>query len=89
MTVLSRCQRFDLRRVDSETLAKHFRHVADTEGVRITDDAIHLIARVADGSVRDGLSLLDRALVHAGTGDAGDVGRRPRCAPCSASPTGR
>ena len=73
VTVLSRCQRFDLRRVDSETLAKHFRHVADTEGVRITDDAIHLIARVADGSVRDGLSLLDRALVHAGTGDAGDV----------------
>ncbi len=73
VTVLSRCQRFDLRRVDSETLAKHFRHVADEEGARIADDALQLIARVADGSVRDGLSLLDRALAHGGAGDSGDV----------------
>ena len=69
VTVLSRCQRFDLRRVDGETLAKHFRYVADEEGAPIAEDAIHLIARAADGSVRDGLSLLDRALAHAGTGD--------------------
>ena len=75
VTVLSRCQRFDLRRVDSETLAEHFRHVADTEGARIADDAIHLISRAADGSVRDGLSLLDRALAHGGTGDDVDAGQ--------------
>ncbi len=73
VTVLSRCQRFDLGRVDGETLRKHYRHVADTEGARIADDAIHLIARAADGSVRDGLSLLDRALAQGGTGDSGDV----------------
>ena len=73
VTVLSRCQRFDLRRVDGETLSKHFRYVADQEGARIADDAIHLIARAADGSVRDGLSLLDRALAQVGPGVSGDV----------------
>ena len=69
VTVLSRCQRFDLRRVDSETLSQHFRYVAGEEGARIAEDAIHLIARAADGSVRDGLSLLDRALAHGGMED--------------------
>ena len=73
VTVLSRCQRFDLRRVNSETLAKHFRTVADEEGAGIAEDAIHLIARAADGSVRDGLSLLDRALAHSGAGESGDM----------------
>jgi DNA polymerase-3 subunit gamma/tau len=65
VTVLSRCQRFDLRRVVLERLAAHFKWVADEEGVAVDDDALYLIARAADGSVRDGLSLLDQALVPA------------------------
>lgn len=63
VTVLSRCQRFDLRRVELERLAEHFKWVAGEENVAMDDDALHLIARAADGSVRDGLSLLDQALV--------------------------
>ena len=63
VTVLSRCQRFDLRRVELEKLANHFKRVASEEGVEVDDDALHLIARASDGSVRDGLSLLDQALV--------------------------
>ncbi|MBT3360506.1 MAG: DNA polymerase III subunit gamma/tau [Rhodospirillales bacterium] len=70
VTVLSRCQRFDLRRVDAEELAEHFGNIAKKEGATISDDALHLIARAADGSVRDGLSLLDQAIAHC----AGDVG---------------
>jgi len=66
VTVLSRCQRFDLRRVDSETLAAHFAAVAEKEGAKISGGAIALIARAADGSVRDGLSLLDQAIAHTG-----------------------
>ncbi len=62
VTVLSRCQRFDLRRVEMERLAEHFKWVAGQEGVLVDDHALHLIARAADGSVRDGLSLLDQAL---------------------------
>ncbi len=62
VTVLSRCQRFDLRRVDLETLAAHFAMVAKKEGASVTEPALHLIARAADGSVRDGLSLLDQAI---------------------------
>jgi DNA polymerase-3 subunit gamma/tau len=62
VTVLSRCQRFDLRRVPIEMLAAHFRGVADKEGVEIEDDAVAMIARAADGSVRDGLSILDQAI---------------------------
>jgi DNA polymerase-3 subunit gamma/tau len=61
VTVLSRCQRFDLRRVDVATLARHFRSIAGKEGWRAEDDALTLIARAAEGSVRDGLSLLDQA----------------------------
>ena len=63
VTVLSRCQRFDLRRVELEKLAGHFKRVAEAEGGSVEDDALNLIARAADGSVRDGLSLLDQALV--------------------------
>ena len=63
VTVLSRCQRFDLRRVEIERLVEHFRWIAGEEGVVAEDEALHLIARAADGSVRDGLSLLDQALV--------------------------
>ncbi len=67
VTVLSRCQRFDLRRVDADLLAKHFGAIADRENARVEAGALALIGRAADGSVRDGLSLLDQAI-----GDAGD-----------------
>ncbi|MDA1323862.1 MAG: DNA polymerase III subunit gamma/tau, partial [Proteobacteria bacterium] len=72
VTVLSRCQRFDLRRVDTETLVSHFTSVAEQEGATVTEGAFGLIARAADGSVRDGLSLLDQAIAHAG-GDVTDT----------------
>jgi DNA polymerase-3 subunit gamma/tau len=72
VTVLSRCQRFDLRRVDTEMLVGHFRSVAKQEGASVADGAYGLIARAADGSVRDGLSLLDQAIAHAG-GDVTDA----------------
>jgi DNA polymerase-3 subunit gamma/tau len=65
VTVLSRCQRFDLRRVDAEILQAHFAAIAKTEKVTIDPPALGLIARAADGSVRDGLSLLDQAIAHA------------------------
>ena len=64
VTVLSRCQRFDLKRVDSEALSDYFKKIADYENVRITDEALGLISRAADGSVRDGLSILDQAIAH-------------------------
>ncbi|MCE7886663.1 MAG: DNA polymerase III subunit gamma/tau [Alphaproteobacteria bacterium PRO2] len=62
LTVLSRCQRFDLRRVDIPTLSEHFLDICKKEKVKAEDAAIQLIARAADGSVRDGLSLLDQAM---------------------------
>ena len=64
VTVLSRCQRFDLRRVSMETLTKHYGSIAAKENVHIEEKALHLIAKAADGSVRDGLSVLDQAIVH-------------------------
>ena len=68
VTVLSRCQRFDLRRVEMEVLEKHFSAIAEKENAQIEPSAIALICRAADGSVRDGLSLLDQAIAHgAGT----------------------
>ena len=66
VTVLSRCQRFDLRRISSEKLAAHFAHVVDAEGVEAEPEALALIARAAEGSARDGLSILDQAIAHAG-----------------------
>ena len=65
VTVLSRCQRFDLRRVPQDVLAAHFARIAAREGVAADDDAVRMIARAADGSVRDGLSLLDQAIATA------------------------
>lgn len=65
VTILSRCQRFDLRRIDLPTLATHYQKICDLEKVTIDEEAIHLIARAADGSVRDGLSLLDQAMSQA------------------------
>ena len=66
VTVLSRCQRFDLRRITPELLTAHFAMVADKEGVPAEPEALGLIARAAEGSARDGLSLLDQAIAHAG-----------------------
>src|SRR4029077_16983694 len=65
VTVLSRCQRFDLRRVEAGGIAAHYAPIATSEGVKVAPGALALIARAADGSVRDGLSLLDRALALA------------------------
>lgn len=62
ITVLSRCQRFDLRRVDVPTLSAHFSGICEKEGVKADEAAIAMIARAADGSVRDGLSILDQAM---------------------------
>ena len=74
VTVLSRCQRFDLRRVDAQVLKEHFTRVTAMEGADIEGDAAALIARAADGSVRDGLSLLDQAIaLAAGTVTAQQV----------------
>ena len=66
VTILSRCQRFDLVRVPVETLKKHFAWIADQENVELSDAANELLARAADGSVRDGLSLLDQAIAQTG-----------------------
>ncbi len=65
-TVLSRCQRFDLRRVEPELLTRHFTNIVEKEHVSAEEEALKLIARAADGSVRDGLSLLDQAIAHGG-----------------------
>lgn len=73
VTVLSRCQRFDLRRIPADLLAAHFSHVCSAEGVTAEADALALIARAAEGSVRDGLSILDQAIAHADMDGAGTV----------------
>ncbi|EZP51495.1 DNA polymerase III subunit gamma/tau [Sphingomonas sp. RIT328] len=66
ITVLSRCQRFDLRRISAEQLAQHFAFVCREEGVEAEPEALMLIARAAEGSARDGLSILDQGIAHAG-----------------------
>jgi len=63
VTILSRCQRFDLKRVSVEQLCQHLKKIADKEKGKISEDAIKLIARTSEGSVRDSISLLDRALI--------------------------
>ena len=65
ITVLSRCQRFDLRRVDAELLVKHLQGIAEKEGLTAEPAALAMIARAAEGSVRDALSLFDQAIAHA------------------------
>lgn len=62
LTVLSRCQRFDLKRIPSEVLAPYFEEILGKENVGFESPAVQLIARAADGSARDGLSLLDQAI---------------------------
>jgi len=66
VTVLSRCQRFDLKRVPQDVLVAHFGRIAELEKVEISPEALALVARAADGSVRDGLSMLDQAIAHGG-----------------------
>jgi DNA polymerase III subunit gamma/tau len=72
VTVLSRCQRFDLRRIPAEKLAAHFGEVAAKEGVEVEPEALALIARAAEGSARDGLSILDQAIAHGPGGVSAD-----------------
>ncbi len=64
VTVRSRCQRFDLRRVEADVMMAHLRSICAREGVEIDDEALVVIARAAEGSVRDALSLLDQAIAH-------------------------
>jgi DNA polymerase-3 subunit gamma/tau len=65
ITILSRCQRFDLRRVDAGLLVTHLQAIAGKEAIEVEPEALALIARAAEGSVRDALSLLDQAIAHA------------------------
>jgi DNA polymerase-3 subunit gamma/tau len=65
VTVLSRTQRFDLRRIPASLLASHFGKVCEMEGVEAEEEALRIIAAAAEGSVRDGLSILDQAIAHA------------------------
>lgn len=65
ITVLSRCQRFDLKRIPAELLAEHFSEICKKEGVDAEAEALRLVAQAAEGSVRDGLSILDQAIAHA------------------------
>jgi DNA polymerase-3 subunit gamma/tau len=62
ITIISRCQRFDLHRIQKKTLTSHLLLISDKEKIKISNDALALIVRAADGSVRDGLSLLDQAI---------------------------
>jgi DNA polymerase-3 subunit gamma/tau len=74
VTVLSRCQRFDLRRIEPEVMLALLRRIATAEGAAITDEALALITRAAEGSARDATSLLDQAISHgAGETTAGQV----------------
>ena len=74
VTVLSRCQRFDLRRIEPEAMLAHLAAITAQEGVAVAPDALALIVRAAEGSVRDALSLLDQAIAHgAGETSAAEV----------------
>ncbi|WP_336986877.1 DNA polymerase III subunit gamma/tau [Altererythrobacter aquiaggeris] len=73
VTVLSRTQRFDLRRITAPMLADHFAMICRKEGVAAEDEALAMIANAAEGSVRDGLSILDQAIAHADLGGDGTV----------------
>ncbi len=73
ITVLSRCQRFDLKRIKADQLSAHFAHIVEKENVQAEQEALDLIAQAAEGSVRDGLSILDQAIAHADMEEGGDV----------------
>ncbi len=66
-TILSRCQQYDFRMIPARELQVHLRHVAEGEGVRVSDEALARFARAAEGSVRDGLSLFDQVLAFSGS----------------------
>ena len=70
VTILSRCQRFDFHRVTPEAMAKRMNYIASEEGFTVTEEALSLIARIADGGMRDALSLLDQCIGHGDTVDA-------------------
>ena len=74
VTVLSRCQRFDLRRIDPETLTDHLAGIAEKENVNVSREGLWMIARAAEGSVRDALSILDQAIVQHGRQGTDEVG---------------
>ena len=74
ITVLSRTQRFDLRRISAEMLAAHFARICETETVEAETEALQLVAAAAEGSVRDGLSILDQAIAHADLAGEGEGG---------------
>jgi DNA polymerase-3 subunit gamma/tau len=73
VTVLSRCQRFDLRRIHSDTLKAHFAGICAKEGVEAEGEALAMVAAAAEGSVRDGLSILDQAISHADLSGGGAI----------------
>ncbi|MEP7350180.1 MAG: DNA polymerase III subunit gamma/tau [Sphingorhabdus sp.] len=73
ITVLSRCQRFDLKRIPTEMLVSHFAEIAAKEAVDVETEALTLVAQAAEGSVRDGLSILDQAIAHADMEGSGQV----------------
>ena len=73
VTVLSRCQRFDLRRIPAPMLASHFAAICEKEQVEAEAEALAMVAAAADGSVRDGLSILDQAIAHADLDGEGSV----------------
>jgi DNA polymerase-3 subunit gamma/tau len=73
VTVLSRCQRFDLKRIPAEMLAEHFAAICRAETVEAEAEALEMIANAAEGSVRDGLSILDQAIAHADLGGESKV----------------
>ena len=83
VTILSRCQRFDLKRLDAALLMHHYARIAKLENVTIDEESLRMIARASEGSVRDGLSLLDQAIAY-GEG----VWRGP-CRPSTRHQTGR
>jgi DNA polymerase-3 subunit gamma/tau len=72
VTVLSRCQRFDLKRIEPEVMMTHLAKVADLEGAKLAPDALALITRAAEGSVRDAMSLMDQAIAHGAGETTGD-----------------
>lgn len=75
VTVLSRCQRFDLKRIETPVLGQHFAMICDREGVTADAEALALIAAAAEGSVRDGLSILDQAISHADIAGGAETGQ--------------
>ncbi|MDE1915117.1 MAG: DNA polymerase III subunit gamma/tau [Sphingomonadales bacterium] len=75
VTVLSRCQRFDLKRIPAPLLADHFAGICAKEGVEAEPEALAMVAEAAEGSVRDGLSILDQAIAHADLAGGAEAGR--------------